>query len=258
MLISRTIDSALRKIGVLSSEDEASASDHQLGLDALNRIIDSYNTQNLLITYLQDIAYEAPYTVNECETADPDDLTTRKWKSTVTIGRCKDINTEAPIHIEGAFFRQGVDTDFVMKSMTHNQYSSIGFKNVEAIPYRYYVQRLDNNDVSISFDVIPQDGLELHIQAKMPYTGKNSTGNEYLPTDDINWGVGFEKMLMYRLAVELAPDFEVDPSPIILSLATEAENNLMSFNHQPMVLKADRGLSGRKSRFNTRTNRARY
>ena len=57
MLISQTIDDALVEIGVKNPIDEATPQDHEFGLRTLNRIIDSYNTQNLLITYLQDITY---------------------------------------------------------------------------------------------------------------------------------------------------------------------------------------------------------
>jgi hypothetical protein len=48
---------------------------------------------------------------------------------------------------------------------------------------------------------------------------------------------------MYRLAVELAPDFGVDVSQIVLSLATEAETKLKAHNYQPITLNSDVSLS---------------
>lgn len=227
MLISKTIDSALRKIGVLTAQDEASPADHQLGLDTLNRIIDSYNTENLIVTYLQDVPLNEP---------------TAGWTASITIGIGQQIDTSAPVQIEGLFWREG-GTDYKSDVMAYNQWSDITTKSNIKIPRRHYIQRMDEDNIKIYFDAIPQNGLVLHSLAKMPYTGVNGVGKEYLPTDDINWTTGFEKMLMYRLAVELAPDFEVATSPIIASIAMDAETKLKAFNYQPITLDTDVSLS---------------
>lgn len=227
MLISKTIDSALRKIGVLTAQDEASPADHQLGLDTLNRIIDSYNTESLIVTYLQDIPLSAPLT---------------GWESTLEIGHSLVIDMVAPAHIEGLFWTQG-GTSYKSDIMSYNQWADITTKDNVKIPRRHYIQRMDNNSIKIYFDAIPQDGLVLHLQAKMPYTGVNGVGNKYLPTDDINWTFGFEKMLMYRLAIELAPDFEVTPSQIVIGIATESEAKVKAYNYQPLTLDSDVSLN---------------
>lgn len=258
MLISQTIDDSLVEIGVKNPVDEASPQDHEFGLRTLNRIIDSYNTQNLLITYLQDIPYEMPTVNNECETADPDDLVERKWTPSIEIGHCKQINSEAPVDIQGLFWRQE-GADYQSKGMSSNQWSAIGWKDCEGIPKSHYIQRIDNNNIKISFDMTPQYGLELHLLAKMPYTGKNSVGDEYLPTDDINWGFGFEKMLMLRLATELCGSYSIQPPQTLLLKMAEAEANVKTHNYQPMTLKADSTLRGRFGRGgSSRSNRARY
>jgi hypothetical protein len=233
MLISKTIDAAMRKIGVLTAQDEASPADHQLGLETLNRIIDSYNTQNLTITYLEDIPYLVDYSV-------------RPWSNSVTIGIGLEIDEVAPVQIEDLYFSQG-GTTYKAIPMAYNQYADILTKSNIGIPRRYYVQRMNDNAIKIYFDFIPEDGLTLHLMAKRPYTGVNGEGNEYLPTDDIKWNFGFEKMLMYRLAVELSPDFEVQLSQTIIGLATEAEKNVFEHNYQPTTLSSDVSLNGNVS-----------
>lgn len=258
MLIMQTIDDALVEIGVKNPIDEATPQDHEYGLRTLNRIIDSYNTQNLLITYLQDITYEMPTINNECETADPADLLARSWTQSITIGHCQQINSEAPVDIQGLFWRQE-GTDYPSKEMNSNQWSAIGWKTSEGIPQSHYIQRMDNNNIKIYFDMLPLYDLELHLMAKMPYTGKNSTGDEYLPTDDINWNFGFEKMLMLRLAVELCSSYSVDPSQSLLLRMGEAEANVKTHNYQALTLKCDSTLRKYGRRGGTsRSNRARY
>ena len=258
MLISQTIDDALVMIGVKNPIDEATPQDHEYGLRTLNRIIDSYNTQNLIITYLQDIAYQEPTVNNECETADPNDLVARKWNASVTIGHCQEINDEAPVKIESLFWRQS-GTDYISKEMNSNQWAAIGWKTAEGIPLSHYVQRMDNNNIKIYFDLVPMPGLELHLLAIKPYTGKNSTGNEYLPTDDINWTFGFEKMLMYRLALELCPSYSVEVPMAVATMAKDAEDWVKTHNYRPLTLKADSTLSrfGRRGN-SSRSNRARF
>ncbi len=221
MLISTTINDALIKIGVINPIDEASPQDHAYGLRELNRIVDSYNTQNLIITYLQDIALPQP----------------TNWANSVTIGTGKDIDFPAPLEAEAAFFRQA-SVDYHLDMMTSNEWSRISYKFDTGIPSRIYLQKTDTNDLKAYFDAIPQTNLVLHLMAKKPYTGVNSVGNDYLPTDDIKWNYGFEKMLMLRLAVELAPTYEIQPSQLLLSLATEAENNVKTHNYQPLTLES--------------------
>jgi len=247
MLITNTIDDALTEIGVKNPEEEAAPKEHEFGLRTLNRIVDSYNTQNLLITYLADIVYQMPTVNNECETADPSDLIARKWNNTVTIGHCKEINSESPVDIEGLFWRQA-DADYHSKPMTHNQWSNIGYKIADGTPSRHYIQQTDDNNIKIYFDATPTDDLEFHIIAKLPYTGKNSTGNDFLPTDDVNWNFGFEKMLMLRLAIELCSSYSIEPSQSLVARATEAEDNVKTKNYQPQTLGIDKGLPSRARR----------
>ena len=236
MLISTTINDALIQLGVINPIDEATPQDHAFGLRTLNRIVDSYNTQNLLITYLQDKVMPTPVA---------------GWGNAVTIGTGKDIDTAAPIETQAAFFRQG-STDYALTVMTFNEWVNIPDKTTIQIPSKYYIQYTDDNDSKIYFDTVPQSDLVLHLLAKMPYTGVNSVGNDYLPTDDIAWNFGFEKMLMLRLAAELAPSYEIQASPVLLSLAEEAENNVKTRNYQPKTLSTSSGLSSIYSSYRRR------
>jgi len=220
MLISRTITDSLIEIGIVNPIDEASPQDVAYGLRTLNRIIDSYNTQNLIVTYLEDITLPSPIA----------------WSSAITIGNGKDIDYPAPLEPRSAFFRQG-STDYNLKQITSDRWADINYKFDVAIPSEYYIQKTNTNDLKIYFNCIPQSDLELHLMAKKPYTGINGNGNDYLPTDDIQWNYGFEKMLMLRLAVELCQSYEIQPSQILVSKIQEAESNVKTNNYQASILK---------------------
>ena len=232
MLISRTVADALIEIGVVNPIDEATPQDSAFALRTLNRIIDSYNTQDLIVTYLQDITLPSPLS----------------WTNGVTIGNGKDIDYPAPLEPESVFFRQG-STDYNLKKMTADRWANFNYKFAISIPNEYYIQKTDDNDLKIYFDCIPQGDMILHMMAKNPLVG--STGNDYLLTDDITWNYGFEKMLMLRLATELCSSYEIQPSQLLVGKMQEAENHFKTHNYQPRTLKTSNRFKrsyGRASR----------
>ena len=237
MKITNLINDSLVEIGVLSVQDEASPSDSAYALRTLNRIIDLYNTTNLITSYLQEKVIEPQ----------------GDWTSPIEIGPDLQFDMIAPTDIQGVFFRQ-YETDYPVKLFTHNQWSSVGFKKVSAIPYRYYPQRMDENSLKISFDCIPLNTLELHLMCKMPI----NEGAAFKVTDDITFNYGVEKLLLTRLAVELCPSYEIEPSTVLTGKAMEAETAVKAYNYQPTLLGIHPVLK-KGGRFrDSRTNRARY
>ena len=85
--------------------------------------------------------------------------------------------------------------------------------------------------------------------AKTPYIGVNGQGNDYLPTDDIKWSYGFEKMLMLRLAIELCDSYNIEPSRTLIAKSLEAENNVKTKNFQPLSLKTNFAKTRRRGRY---------
>jgi len=233
MIISTLINDALIEIGVLSAIDEAAPEDHAFALRTLNRIIDLYNTQNLITSYLQDIEYEMPDT---------------EWTSPITIGAGLQFDGVAPSFVDNAFFRQD-ETDYPLTMMAGNTWSKIAVKSVKSIPSRYYRHAIDENGLNIYFDVIPQDDLTLHLMCKMPI----NSGAKFKATDDIVFSFGVEKMLLGRLALELCPTYEVVPSQMLLGKALEAEDNVKTYSYKPSTLSRGRAFK----RSGSRRNRAR-
>ena len=271
MLITQTIDDALVEIGVINPIETASPQDHKFGLRTLNRIIDSYNIQNLTIPHIQDIAFATPIPdpalfhnndivmlgglfVIHAEINDNPELP-RFTKAYIDVGVGEEWNSTAPVDIQGLYWKQAT-TDYPSKLMTINQWESIPVKETEAIPSYHYIQKMGENKLRIYFDRIPIFGLELHLLAKMPYTGVNGEGDDYIPSDDIKWTRGFEKMLMLRLAVELCSSYSVSPTEDLIFRATEAEGNLKTANITYKTLRTT--FQGKRRKFRTASNRARY
>ncbi len=237
MLISKTIDGALRLIGVLASGEEASPEEHADGLERLNGLIDSFNTQSLLVSYTKQI------------TLDP--LPSAKAKILIGTEVGNDYVQTAPIEIVQAFFRDAGGMDYPLRPMPMDQWARMVNKSIVTRPNNYYVQY--GNDygpkgVEIQFNTIPYPTDVLHIMGRMPYIG--ITG-EYLATDDIDWDYGFERMLRYNLALELASEYGVmKPHPVVVAKAEESLNQIKQANYSPLASEVDRGLLKRSKYYN--------
>jgi hypothetical protein len=238
MLISSTINGALRLIGVLAAGEEASPEEHKDALERLNGMIEGFNIQNLTVSYLQEKTYDAP---------------SSGWTSRITIGNITG-NTyieTAPISIASAFFRDVSGTDFPLLPMGENQWSAINYKNVVAIPTRYF-EVYHGVTLDLQFDTIPMDGYVLHLMVKLPYVGN------YLPTDNITWDYGFEEMLRYQLAVRLAPEYGVQLRQEVAVIAMELMKNIKNRNATNIFLNVDNGLQNKTHGYyniNSGTNR---
>ena len=235
--ISTLINDALIDLNVINAIDEANPEDHSFALRTLNRLIGLYNTQNLIVSYMQNVEFLEPVT---------------GWTSPILIGEGEQYPSTAPISIDAAFFSQG-DTDYPMRRMSSDQWADIGFKQIRAIPRRLYPQRMGENKMKISFDVIPMSGLILHLLCKMPI----NSGVAFDATDEIEFEYGVEKLLQNRLSLELCTTYEAEPNIIqmLASKVQEAEKQIKTANFQPLTMRANKTLS--KKRTNTR-NRARF
>jgi len=226
-IILDTIRDAMIEIGVINPIDEQTPQDNEYAMRTLNRIIDGYNIQNLMVTYLEDI-----------EITRPDEGYSKEYELETT-----------PIEISSLYWVDDAGNQYKSIEMTTNDW--LRFRNITAyaVPVRHLVQKAENNATILKFNCFPIDNLTLHLLAKNPYTGTNGQGEEYIPTDNINWTRGFEKALMLRLAIEMCPSYGIEPSQTLIKKAVEAESNIKTYNFQPETLELDKTLKnkGRRS-----------
>lgn len=237
MLISKTIDGALRLIGVLAAGEEANPEEHADGLERINSLIESFNLQSLLISYTKQVVLPA--------------LPIAKAKITIGKELTNDYVQVAPIEIIQAFFRDAGGMDYPIRLWSIDQWSRLVNKSIVARPTNYFVQYGNDNgmrSLELQFNTIPYPTDELHLMARMPYIG--ATGS-YLPTDDIEWDYGFERMIRYNLAVELAPEYGiVDIPQIVIQTALTTLNEVKQSNYEPLAMEVDRGLLKRSKYYN--------
>ncbi len=154
------------------------------------------------------------------------------------------IYAQPPTVIDQVFFRDNTiePVDYMLTPMTDREYAQRAYKGYKGIPTKYYISYNTPSGTHISFNAVPQDGLKLVI------IGKEAYKTDFSPMDDVQWGTGVERMLMLRLAIELAPSYHIEPSPVTVGKAMEAENTVKAFNYQPKTISSDIGLLKNRGR----------
>lgn len=230
MVISSLVNDALIEAGILTPTDEANADDHAFAVRTLNRILDFYDTQELIVGYRE----ETIITSDEIG-----------GSGHIVFGSGQVINHAAPAEIVSMFWRQD-NTDYPMAEMTRQQYDAIPVKGSAGIP-RYYAYQYKPPDMAeLFFNYRPVTGMNLHVVGRMPM----HTGSGVQPTDDVTFARGVEKALVSRLALELCPSYEITPNQMLVAKAGEAEDWLKTYNNKPLTMSSDPVLSKRKKRTN--------
>ena len=181
------IKDAFDIINILDPASELSAEDAQVGLRALNGIVESWNNQRLML-----------YSVNNVIGI----LTAGKIPHTIGIGG--DINIDRPLRIENAFLRiPGITNpvDYQLIQDDNNRYQEYTVKYTQvSYPTNFYYEPTYPL-ASIYLYPIQGHDLEIHMSVWSQLTKFTTlTSEETLP-------IGYDMALKYQLAVDLAPRY---------------------------------------------------
>lgn len=239
--ITQTLRSAVQKLGVLAVGEELSDNEYRDCLVALNRVVDNYHTNGIFIGSTQDIVLSAP---------------TGGWKGSVSFGKNCDYDEIRPTEFVSLAFRESGNTEYPLKEMSNNEYMEISVKNTVAIPSKFLYDFKRGDIGLLNFDCIPQDGLELVGLTKVRYTGTTSQGAPLNSSDEVDWDDGIEAMIVYRTAIELAPDYGVRDIGTIASLLDDIEGKVIRRNAPEYTMEVEDSM--RSPYVGERYNRARY
>lgn len=199
------IKAAMRKIHVLGRGQSLQNDDAQDALDALNALFDSWSIEG-------GIVY--------AETIETFNLTK---KASYTIGVGGDFDTERPYGIKAAYVSTSSNTDHPLIAYDEVQYSNLTDKDTSGYPQIYY---FDNNFplATIRLYPVPNDVTTITITSRKPLTRFASL------SDDFTLPEGFERMAIYNLAVELAPEYEKEASMAIKQIAHDSKVSVLGSN----------------------------
>ena len=205
---------ALRLLGVAAAEQPLSADMAQSALDALNAMLDGWAVERLLI-------FTRPKIPLVLEPGRP----TYTWGLSVPPA---DIPREPPVRLEMALLTVEDTTpglEWEVKILTQSEYeSSVWLKGMESTyPAMLYLEA-SQPVARLHVWPIPQIAYTLQL---LPWTAHAP----YAAWDDVlPWPNGYQRAMQFNLALELAPQYGVEPSPLILRTAEESKRAIFPIN----------------------------
>ena len=208
------ITTALRLLGVAAHEQPISADMAEAGLDALNTMLDSWSTEQLLTYTRPKIA-----------------LTLVPSRATYTWGIATpacDIPREPPVRLELALLTVD-DTspglEWPLTILTQTEYESGVYTKALESSYPTSVYLEQSQPVAIlhiwPVPTLPYTLQLLPWQAHSPYASYDAV---------LDWPQGYQRAFQFNLAMELAPQYGVEPSPVIMRIAEESKRALYPIN----------------------------
>lgn len=235
--------SALRKINVIQPGETPTDEDLQISLESLNGLIDSWSNERLML-----------YFVN------PYEFVAEPGKQTYTLGPGGDWNTERPMTIFEAYtnYQAQIDTSVVPPVITNTQ-TTAALKIAQANDAQWAsipVKQLTAMFPTILYDdgnyplrtiylyPIPNEYQAIVLWLWRPLSIWDSLD------DPIEYPPGYEKAIIYNLAVDLAPEFGKELTDNILRTASDTKMALAAINTSGQFMGHDRSITTGKAQYN--------
>jgi len=222
------INRALRLLGVLAEGETASAATSQDALVALNQMIDSWNTERLAVFCTQDQVFTWPSGfINR------------------TLGPTGDFVGNRPIQLDdGTYFKAPSGVSYGIKFINQDQYNGIAVKtSTSTFPQVIFV----NNtfpDVEMYIYPKPTQDLEWH------FISVEELSQPATLSTDLFFPPGYMRCFAYNLAMEIAPEFGVEPSPQVQRIAMTSKRNIKRINNPYDVMSLPYAVVANRQRFN--------
>jgi hypothetical protein len=223
------INRALRLLGVLAEGETTSAAVSQDSLMALNQMIDSWNTERLSIFNTQDQVFTWP--AGEIQRH---------------LGPTGDFVGNRPVLLDDStYYRDpGTNVSFGIKFINQQQYDGIAVKTVTSTYPQVMWINMEYPNIQMTVYPKPTRNLEWHFISVEELT-KPAT----LATD-ILFPPGYLRAFTYNLAMEIAPEFGVEPSPQVKRIAMTSKRNIKRINNPQDLMSMPYSLIATRQRFN--------
>jgi hypothetical protein len=228
------INRALRLLGVLAEGETTSASVSQDSLMAMNQMIDSWNTERLSVFSTIDQIVEWPVgSINA--TLGPSGSLVRLNGTAVR-----------PILVDDATYFRDPQTNvsYGIKLINQQQYDGIAVKTVTSTYPQVMFVNMTYPDIDIYIYPKPTRLLEFH------FISVEELSQPATLATTLAFPPGYLRAFTYNLAMEIAPEFGVEPSDQVKRIAMTSKRNLKRINNPDDVMAMPYSLVATRQRFN--------
>jgi hypothetical protein len=227
------INAALRLIGQLAEGETPSAATSQDALAAMNQMIDSWNTDRLLV-----------YTTETQEFLWPPGFEEQ------TLGPTGDFVGNRPVFVDDAtYFKDpGTNVSYGIKLINQQQYNGIALKNVTSTyPQVMYVNNEFPN-IRIKVYPVPTIALTFYFVSIQELTKPASLSTT------LSFPPGYLRAFKYNLALEIANEFGVEPLPQVQRIAMDSRRKIKRVNNPDNIMALPYTIIATRQRFNIYSN----
>lgn len=221
------VSASLRLIGALAPGETLAAQEATDGLSALNRMISSWSTENLLI-YAR--------VRNE--------LTLVAGTASYTVGTSGNLNTSRPVRIEEALLRdetQSPAVEYPVRILSLAEWTAIRAKATSSdIVTALYAEGTYPLE-TLNLYPTPSAAHKLVLWSLKPLTAIATLDTA------VSLPEGYEEALVYNFSIRLAPEYGRAVPDSVAVIAQESKAAIKRANHKPSYLRADDALFGGSS-----------
>jgi hypothetical protein len=223
------INRALRLLGVLAEGETPTAAMSQDALTAMNQMIDSWNTESLSVFCTQDQVFTWP-----------------AGENIRTLGPSGNFVGNRPVLLDPAtYYRDaGTNVSFGIKFINQQQYDGIAVKTVTSTYPQVIYVNMGFPDVTMYVYPRPTRDLEWHFVSVQELDQPATLETE------LHFPPGYLRAFTYNLAMEIAPEFGVEPAPQITRIAMTSKRNLKRINSPDDVMSMPYAIVATRQRYN--------
>ena len=223
------INGSLRLLGVLAEGEVPSAETSQDALNAMNQMIESWNTERLAVFSTQDQVFTWP-------------------ASTIsrTLGPSGNFIGNRPILLDDATYYIDASTgvSYGIKMINQQQYDGIAVKTVTSTYPQVIFTNMSYPNIEMFVYPVPTRALQWHFISVTELTQPATLATV------LSFPPGYLRAFRYNLATEMAPEFGVEPSPQVSRVAMTSKRNIKRINNPDDVMSMPYSIVATRQRYN--------
>ena len=223
------IYAALRLIGQLAEGETPSAATTLDALTAMNQMLDSWSIERLSVFTTQTQVFTWPANT-----------------ATRTLGPTGNFVGSRPVAVDDStyFVDPANGISYPIHQVSQEQYNGLALKTVTSTYPQVMALSSDMPNLGITLFPIPDRALQFHFVSvqELAEPPNLSTVLAFPP--------GYLRAFKYNLAMEIAPEFGVEPSPQVKRIAMTSKRNLKRVNDPKNYMSMPEGIATPRSRFN--------
>ena len=225
------IKRALRLLGVLAAGETPTTDEYADALVTLNQMLDSWSTERLSVYCTQDQAFTWP-----------------AGQATRTLGPSGNLGTGIrPVSLDPSTYYVYGGISYTPIQVNQDQYNDIALKTATTTLPQVMFVNPTNPNLTMTLYPVPTADLAFHFISVVALSEPAATSTT------LAFPPGYLRAFAYNLAMELAPEFGVEPSPQVKRIAVVSKRNLKRINNPNDLLAMPTAMVANRSGFNVYT-----